>query len=166
MVPYTQEEVMSRAKQLLQNTPDNIKGVKANDLIILNIAGDDVHYWSPQLNLRIEADDENEEQTKVSGLIGPRPAVWTLFMFIYFVVGTLGLFISSFAVSKIMMGVSSNLIAVFPITIVFLLTAYGVGKYGERLAKDQMELLKDFVRQVVDMQAQDNAETPKSEPVS
>ncbi|WP_198144999.1 hypothetical protein [Microscilla marina] len=143
---------MDKVELLLENTPPHIKGVKANDLIILNIVGEDVHYWSPQLNLRIAPDEDDEQQTKVSGLIGPRPAVWTLFMFIYFAVGTLGLFISSFAFSKILMGGSSSLIAVFPLTIVFLLTAYGVGKYGEKLAKDQVELLKDFVREVVDGQ--------------
>ena len=126
-----------------------MKGVIANDLVILNIAGDEVHYWSPRLTFRVEEDEDDETKTKVAGLIGPRPPVWTLFMFIYFFVGTVGFFISTFALSKILMGQKSYLIAAFPITIVFMLTAYFAGKYGEKLAKDQMEILKDFVREVI-----------------
>jgi len=140
---------MDRVELLLQSTSPHMKGVVANDLIILNITGEEVHYWSPRLTFRVEEDIDDENHTKVAGLIGPRPPVWTLFMFIYFFVGTVGFFISTFALSKILMGQKSYLIAAFPVTIVFLLTAYFAGKYGEKLAKDQMEILKDFVREVI-----------------
>ncbi|OJJ18006.1 hypothetical protein BKI52_29585 [marine bacterium AO1-C] len=149
MVPYPRQEVMEKATLLLEQTPPHMKGVIANDLVILNIVGEEVHYWSPRLTFRVEEDEDDETHTKVAGLIGPRPPVWTLFMFIYFFVGTVGFFISTFALSKILMGQKSLLIAAFPITIVFLLTAYFAGKYGEKLAKDQMEILKGFVREVI-----------------
>ena len=140
---------MEKAKQLTENTPPNIKGVIVDNLIILNITGEDVHYWSPQLNFRVRQDFDEPEKTIISGLIGPRPPVWTMFMFIYFGIGTLGFFISAFAASKILMGQKSYLIAVFPLTIIFMLTAYIAGKHGEKLAKDQTEILKDFVRKVI-----------------
>lgn len=140
---------MEKAAQLVEKTPPNIKGVIVDNLIILNITGEDVHYWSPQLNFRVREDFDEPEQTIISGLIGPRPPVWTMFMFIYFGIGTLGFFVSAFAASKILMGQKSYLIAVLPLTIIFMLTAYIAGKYGEKLAQDQTEILKDFVREVV-----------------
>ncbi|MGD1892896.1 MAG: hypothetical protein ACFB15_20210 [Cyclobacteriaceae bacterium] len=117
--------------------------------VTLDITGADVHYWSPQLNFRIEPNEQYPDHSVVSGLIGPRPAVWTMFMFIYAAIGVIAFFISLFAVSNIMLGKPTNLIYAFPIALLFMLTAYLVGKYGERLAKDQMELLKQFVREAV-----------------
>ncbi|MEM6843761.1 MAG: hypothetical protein AAF632_16155 [Bacteroidota bacterium] len=140
---------MNRIEVLLKNSPDNIRGHVVNNHVTLDIVGDDVHYWSPQLNFRVEPDEEDQDHSVVSGLVGPRPAVWSLFMFIYAAIGIVAFFVSLFAVSKILLGKSSNLIFVFPIALLFMLTAYLVGKYGERLAKDQVNLLKQFVRDAI-----------------
>ena len=117
--------------------------------IILDIVGNEVHYWSPQLNFRVEEDRLDPNKTIVTGLIGPRPGVWTLFMFIYFSIGILGFFISCFGVSRWMLGEYSHLVLALPIAILFMLTAYKAGKYGERLGADQIEALKQFIRQVI-----------------
>lgn len=134
---------------LLENTPSNINGRILNNHVTLDITGEDVHYWSPQLNFRVELNELYPDHSVVSGLIGPRPAVWTMFMFIYSGIGVIAFFISLFAVSKILLGKPTNLIYAFPIALLFMLTAYLVGKYGERLAKDQTESLKQFVREAV-----------------
>ena len=146
---------MDKIEALIKTSPDNIKGKIIDDHIILDIVGEDVHYWSPQLNFRVEHDEENMAHSVVSGLIGPRPAVWTLFIFIYFSVGIAGFFISSFGVSKMMLDGYSNLILALPIAFLFMLTAYGVSKYGETLAKDQIEILKQFVRDAIHFENKD-----------
>lgn len=134
---------------LLQNAPANIKGQIVTNHVTLDITGADVHYWSPQLNFRIEPNELYPDHSVVSSLIGPRPAVWTMFMFIYAAIAVIAFFISLFAVSSIMLGKPTDLIYAFPIALLFMLTAYLVGKYGERLAKDQTEMLKQFVREAV-----------------
>ena len=139
-------EIMDRIKFLLQESKLNIKGNIVDDHVILDIIGDEVHYWSPQLNFRVEIDDDDHNSSLVSGLIGPRPAVWTLFMFIYFSVGLIGFGIASFGGVKILLGEFSYLVLALPIAILFMLTAYRVGKYGEKLAHDQIEILKQFLR--------------------
>ncbi|MFK8105200.1 MAG: hypothetical protein AB8G15_21990 [Saprospiraceae bacterium] len=148
-VPHTQEKLMDRIEQLLKHTPDGIHGYIVGTHIILDVVGEDVHYWSPQLNFRVESNDENANHAVVSGLIGPRPPVWTLFVFIYFSVGITGFFVSSYGFSKLLLGSYSHFLLAFPIAIIFMLTAYRVGKYGESLAKDQMEILKQFVRDAI-----------------
>ena len=140
---------MDRIKVLLEKYPDQVKGLIIDHHIVLDIVEDDVHYWSPQLNFRVEADEQDPDQSVLSGLIGPRPAVWTLFMFIYFSTGIIGFFISSYGVSKLMLGSYSHLILAFPFAILFMLTAYKAGKYGEQLGKDQIELLKQFIREAI-----------------
>ena len=140
---------MNRLNELLEKSSNDFKGKIIQDHIILDIIDEQAHYWSPHLNFRIETDEDNSNHTVVSGLIGPRPEVWTLFMFIYFAIGALGFFISSYGIVKLMLGEYSNYILVIPLTILLMLTAYGVGKYGEKLADDQMEILKQFIRDAI-----------------
>lgn len=144
-MPHEREMVLERIKLLLEQT-SKVKGKIINDHVILDIIDNEVHYWSPQLNFRIERNEDDPNQTILAGLIGPRPPVWTLFMFIYFAVGIVGFFISSYGVSKLMLGENSPFLWAFPIAIVFMFTAYKAGKYGEQLGKDQIEELKNFIR--------------------
>lgn len=143
--------MLERLKSMLEKAPENISGSIIDNHMVLNIAGNDVHYWSPQLNFRVEKHEQDQDHSVISGLIGPRPAVWTLFMFIYFFIGIAGLFISTFGVSKWMLGEYSHMLWAFPISVLFMLTAYLAGKHGEKLGKDQIVILKQFVRDAIDM---------------
>lgn len=140
---------MDRLGALIANTPPHISGKIIDSHIILDIVGEEAHYWSPQLNFRVEEDEQMQNHSVVSGLIGPRPEVWTLFMFVYFSVGILGFFISSYGVSKYILGEYSPFILALPIAILFMLTAYRAGKYGEQLGADQIEELKQIVRAAI-----------------
>lgn len=142
-------EVMAHVKALLKVAPPNIRGLVVGDHIILDIAGPDVHYWSPQLNFRVEEDEEQPGQTLVAGLIGPRPAVWTLFMFVYFSIGLAGFFLTSYGISRYMVGEYSHALWGLPLAALVMLTAYQAGKFGERLGAEQVEDLKHFVRKAI-----------------
>ncbi len=150
-VPFTEEEVLIRIKDLMEKSKADVTGGVADKHIILDIPPRDRHYWSPQLNFRVEPNTEDASKSVVKGLIGPRPAVWSMFMFIYFFVGTIGFFIAIFGFSKWSLGEYSNFVLALPIAIVFMLTAYLTGKYGERLGQDQIEILKQFVRDALSL---------------
>lgn len=140
---------MERLHGMIRETPHNVKAKIVDNHIILDIIGEDLHYWSPQLNFRVDQDENNIEHAVVAGIIGPRPTVWTLFIFIYFLIGFTGFVLSSYGVSKMLMDEYSNLIFAFPIALLLMLSAYKIGKYGERLGADQIELLKQFVRNAI-----------------
>ncbi len=142
-------DLIQRFESALISPPNNITGHILHDLITLDIARRDQHYWSPHMTFRIEKDPEDDQKSVMSGLIGPRPPVWTMFMFIYFSCGVIGFGISSFGVSKWMLGNYSHMVWAFPISILMMLTAYKAGKFGEQLGKDQIEDMKNFVRTVV-----------------
>ncbi|MEL6275187.1 MAG: hypothetical protein AAFU03_08800 [Bacteroidota bacterium] len=118
--------------------------------VIQDIIDKYIHYWSTQLIFRIEQDETAPNQTIISGLIGPRPKVWTLFMFIYFSIGIIGFFIFSAGVAKLMLGQYSLTLLALPITTLVMLSAYKAGKYGEKLGEDQVELLKQFIKKAID----------------
>jgi hypothetical protein len=143
------EEVMAHIRNLIATTPAGINGKIVGDHVILDIIGEDVHYWSPQLNFRVEEDEDMKDTTVIAGLIGPRAAVWTLFMFIYFSIGLIGFFATSYGISRYMVEDSSLAIWGLPVAAIIMLTAYQAGKFGERLGAEQVEILKQFVREAV-----------------
>lgn len=155
-VPTTKDKLLKIIEKHLEDPGEGIKGKIVDNHIILDILPSHVHFWSPQLNFRIEEDEWNPGQTILAGLIGPRPNVWTLFMFFYFSIGILGFFTSSYGISQWMLGDYSHTIWAFPVAVLIMLTAYQAGKLGERLGSRQIRQFKAFIRGVI----QEAAEIP------
>jgi hypothetical protein len=149
IVAQSQDKVMANIREMLAKKPAHIQGHIIDHHVILDIVGEEVHYWSPQLNFRIEKDEDKLEQTIVAGLIGPRPGVWTLFVFIYFAIALAGFVLFSIGMSKWLLGGYSHMIWALPVAVLAMLSAYRVGKYGESLAEQQTEILKGFVREAI-----------------
>ncbi len=147
-VSQKQSIVLDEAKKMLK-LQNALKGRVIDNHIILDIKEEDAHYWSPQLNFRVEIDEEDIEKSMMAGLIGPRPKVWTMFVFIYFSIGILGFFVFSLGVSKWMLGEYSHYLWALPVAILFMLSAYITSKYGESLGKEQVETLKQFIRELI-----------------
>ncbi|WP_306640046.1 hypothetical protein [Sanyastnella coralliicola] len=150
-VPFSEVEVLERLKRIKEKSADELTGHLIDHHLILDIPVNDRHYWSPQLSMRVEADEDDPSKTVIKGLIGPRPSVWTMFTFFYFTIGVAGFFIASWGFSKWMLGEFSHLIWALPIAMIINLTAYRAGKQGEKLGHDQVEVLKGFVREVLDL---------------
>jgi hypothetical protein len=73
-------------------------------------------------------------------------------MFIYFSTGILGFFISSYGLAHYSLGEFSYTLLALPLAIIFMLTAFGAGKFGEKLGADQVEDLKNFIRSAISIQ--------------
>jgi hypothetical protein len=70
-------------------------------------------------------------------------------MFVHFGVGVGGFFVTSYGISRYMVGELSWAVWGLPIAALFMLTAYQAGKFGERLGAEQVDMLKHFVREAV-----------------
>lgn len=117
---------------------------KAKDHLVLDIANEDRHFWSPHMDISLEM-DEYSDLTLVRCLIGPSPTVWTMFMFFYgffgflaFVGLTLGM--SQWTLKKDMWG-----FWLLPVALVGMLIMYFVSYEGKKLSRDEMRKLKLFV---------------------
>ena len=62
-----------------------IRGKIVDGHVFISVPKDDEHFWSPQLHLEILEATANKSLLK--GLFGPKPQVWTLFMFVHFIIG-------------------------------------------------------------------------------
>ena len=107
-------------------------------------------FWTPQLHLEIDEVDTN--RSLVRGLFGPNPTVWTLFMFLHFVV--IGVFIafaiwtySNSALGKDYMLQTWGML--FMVIIWFVL--YFAGRMGRTSNKDEMLALYNFMKSKLDI---------------
>ncbi len=148
-VSESQEVILARIRSLLKRAEYNFSARFSNEQIILDVARDAAHFWSPQLDFRASVHEDLPGHTVVAGLIGPRPAVWTMFIFFYFLIGVIGFGITTHGVSEWMLGEYNHYVWGLPVAIMIMLSSYFAGKLGERLGQDQIEQFKDFIAEVV-----------------
>ena len=106
-------------------------------------------FWKPYLSLRIEKENH---QTVIRGVFGPSAAVWTFFLFLYFIFGiTFMVFISIWWLTKQIK--SSDFawaiyLAIF--SIICLAFTFIATKIGQQKAKKEMEQLRDFAENALE----------------
>jgi len=117
---------------------------------IIKVKSEEDHFWKPCLALRTEHDSE-ENKTIIRGVFGPTSAVWTFFMFIYFIFGILWMvFITIWFVEK---QIKSNdfpwALSVSFLFLFLLIATYIAGRFGQIKAKTEMLKLREFAEQSV-----------------
>ena len=82
-------EVLLKFKNFTDYDRSHFNMKLCDDHIWIYIIGSKKEYWSPHLHLEFEA--KGEHKTHIRGLSGPDQTLWTLFMFLHFLVA--GIFI-------------------------------------------------------------------------
>ena len=107
------------------------------------------HFWSPQLHLEI--DEVNEDSCLLNGLFGPNPTVWTLFMFLHFMVAGLFIAFGIWAYTnwrlKTEYAIQLSLVALM---VIIWFVLYFAGRIGKASSKKDMQSLNNFMYQVID----------------
>ena len=121
---------------------------RLDDHVFIKIPQEKQHFWSPQLHLEINEIDQNTSQ--LYGLFGPNPTVWTLFMFLHFLVA--GLFIA-FAIWTYTNWSLQNEFAIqlfiTLMMIVLWFVLYFAGRMGRATGKEDMHQLHDFMTTIL-----------------
>ena len=137
------EEIISRLSNALENNDGGIDGSVMDHHIVFRIPIKEQHYWSPQLSLTIE--DKGEEGALIRGLYGPRPSVWLMFVFLYSSIGAISLFIAITGFSQLSLGMPAPALWALPVAALIALVLFLFAKTGERLGKDEMIRLRNFM---------------------
>lgn len=138
------EEIALHIKEQLAETDDIIGGAAMNS-ITLKIPPKDHHYWSPELHLHLRR-EEGAERTEVSGFVGPKSSIWTMFMFFYIGLGTIALFAGMYAMTQQSLDIATtggytiSIVAVALIGGVFIAT-----QIGQKIALNQTHQLIAFM---------------------
>lgn len=141
------DEMLSRLHLAVQVPASPVVGMVAGNHLELMIPKERRHFWSPRLSLKLTA---IEEQTRLRGLFGPRPSVWTLFATFYAFLGFIVVLAAMFGASQWSIGNPPTAFWGVPIAGVGALVAYGLSLAGQRLAQDEMQLLDRFLRDCID----------------
>ncbi len=88
-VKFDIDQIQNKIANELKKTNQQCNANINNTFITLSLSEKDIQYWSPQLRLSIE---KNEEGTLIRGLYGPKPSIWALFFYFYAAFGILGFF--------------------------------------------------------------------------
>lgn len=107
-------------------------------------------FWSPQLHLEIDPIDAS--LSEIHGLYGPNPTVWSLFMFLHFMVA--GLFIAFGIWTYTNWKLNTDFIFQLSLTILMIIIwvlLYFIGRIGRDASKKDMFLLKKFMDETLNL---------------
>jgi len=103
---------------------------------------------SPQLHLEIIP--INEHKSTVKGLFGPSPTIWTLFMFLHFIIVVLGLAICVWTYTKWSLGRAFDLQIIAIVILFFVwLSLYFIGQSNKKKSVPEMIEQHHFMRDVL-----------------
>lgn len=142
------KELIELIKKHLQLNKHQIGGYANKEFAMVRLRKDKDKYWAPQLQIRWEKDEDNPNHTVVRGIIGPRPNIWTFFMFLYGLSGALILTLGTYAVSEYIVQGSSVWIWSVPVAFIIGIGTYIASKIGQKIAKEHLAVLCDFVEQI------------------
>ena len=123
---------------------------RVDNHVFIRIPKKKQHFWSPQLHLEIE--EINDKKSELKGLFGPKPSVWSMFMFFHFAVIVLFVVVGSWAYSNwtlktdygLQIALMTGLVAIW----VFL---YFAGRIGKKKGEEEMKQLCGFLEDTLDL---------------
>lgn len=142
----TKESYAENLKKYLIEHKDEFKGNVNTEVATISVVTKDDNYWKPCLALRTELD---EEITVVRGVFGPSSAVWTFFMFLYFLFSIL--WMTFFTMYYVENQINSHefpwaLNASF-LMLICIAATYAAARFGQSKAKDEMKKLRQFAEE-------------------
>jgi len=149
--PRFKMEFDESQKEILEKFKENVEGEDckycsriSGNHIFLDVPKVEEHFWSPQL--QVEVVKGENDKTIVKGILGPKPQVWTFFMFLHFAVAVafiifLVMFYVNWSLGKDYQFTKYMLIGL-PILWVLL---YFFGQSGKKLGYKQMVELDNFM---------------------
>jgi hypothetical protein len=115
----------------------------------VKIRADLRHTWSPRLSLEIEP---HEDGTLLHGLYGPSPEVWTSFVAAYAILGLSAVFVGFLGLAQLAVGEPPWGLWVAGGCLAGWILPYAGARVGQRLAAEQMELLRCFLEEMLSLE--------------
>jgi len=146
--PRFQLELTEAKEELLQSfeksqiEPFLVKCIDEHIFIKFNKKNN--HFWSPQLHLEI--DEIDSQNSKLYGVFGPNPTLWTFFMFLHFGVATIFIILGVWAYSSSALDKPYGLqLGLMGFMAILWFVLYFFGRAGKHKGKPQTEELYRFM---------------------
>ena len=136
------EEISDLLSKALKDKDSTCIGYAKYRYASISIPDSEQHYWSPQLKISME--ELENGKTGVNGVYGPRPAVWTMFVFFYFVIGVSIVVISIIGMSKLTLDKPASILWLIPVLAISFLSLYLTSHFGKMKGKSQIITIHKF----------------------
>jgi len=134
--------------ELAKSSQKNFIVNRIDDHVFIKFPKHKQHFWSPQLHLEIN--NVNETSSLLHGLFGPNPTVWTMFMFLHFMVAGLFIAFSIWAYTNWSLKSSYALqVSMMLFMIISWIVLYFAGSIGKTSSKGEMMELHQFMNEVL-----------------
>lgn len=121
---------------------------RIDDHVFIKFPKKDQHFWSPQLHLELNQIEDNK--TLLNGLFGPNPTVWTLFMFLHFIVACIFFGFGIWAYTNFTLKTNYTIqVCVVLLMIIIWFVLYFAGRIGRSKGMPEMHLLNDFMNTII-----------------
>lgn len=144
--PLSQDEIITRLREKLASGETPITATIVGGYIVLRIPEDQMHYWSPQLSVNLEAEGSG---TSVHGLFMPQPSVWTLFVWIYAVIVFAGFCGGIYGFAQRHLEQPAHALWGIPVALILVFLVYSAASMGQHMGRDQMEDLRQVLLDVL-----------------
>jgi hypothetical protein len=122
---------------------------RIDDHVFIKLPKEKQTFWSPQLHLEINEVDENNSM--IHGLFGPNPTVWTMFMFLHFLVAGVFIAFGIWAYTNFSLEKSYAIqLSLMFLMVVIWIGLYFAGSIGKASSRQEMHALNDFMYTVLD----------------
>ena len=143
------EEILSDATKLKAEVKDDYRIKISDNHIFFFITLAKRKYFSPHLH--VELTENDDKTTNVRGLYGPDQTVWTLFMFLHFIIAGLFLIFLMIAYSHWRLKQSTTLdFAIMGLMVVFWFGLYFQARINRKKCQPQMHNLDALINKVLE----------------
>lgn len=141
-------ETILKAFELAKTSQSDVVISRIDDHVFIKFPKEKQHFWSPQLHLEINKVDENSSQ--LHGLFGPNPTVWTLFMFLHFMVAGFFIAFGIWAYTNWSLKTTYAIqVSLMLLMVVIWIALYFAGSIGKSSSKNEMHKLHSFMNKVL-----------------
>jgi len=139
-----EEDILNKFKHNLNDENCRYCSKIIGQHIVIDVPVEEDHFWSPQLHVEIEKGEN--KKTIVKGILGPKPQVWTFFIFLHFAVAIAFLifFVIFYTKWNLKQDYSFAMIMLIVLPVIWI-ALYFSGQLGKRFGYDQMVDLHDFM---------------------
>lgn len=139
-----------KAFEASKNNTEDVVITHVDHHIFLKIPKHLQHFWSPQLDLEITSFEEGK--TTLRGLFGPKPAVWTMFMFFHFAVASLFIAFGIWAYTNASLDTPYLLpLVLMGLMVLVWFVLYFAGRMGKQAGKKEMLKLYGFMKKTLQL---------------
>lgn len=144
----TPDEIGDRLAKSISKNEESVGGTVIPGHATLTLPEREQHYWSPQLTLSFE---KSNGESLLRGMYSPRPAVWTMFVLFYSIIGFATLVISIVGYSRWSLDQSAGILWAVPVLMIVFFSLYLVSYTGQKAGREQMITLHNFVEKTLDV---------------